>query len=47
MVSAPARRRQVEYAHQRGLSKRSACALINVARSTLGYEPRQQAKDAQ
>ena len=40
------RRRQVEYAHQRGLSKRSACALMNVPRSTLGYELRQPAKDA-
>jgi hypothetical protein len=39
LVSAPVRRRQVEYAHQRGLSKRSACALMNVARSTLGYRP--------
>jgi putative transposase len=46
VVSAPVRRRQVEYAHQRGLSKRSACALMNVPRSTLGYELRQPAKDA-
>ena len=40
------RRRQVEYAHRRGLSKRSACALMKVPRSTLGYELRQPAKDA-
>jgi putative transposase len=46
VVSAPVRRRQVEYAHQRGLSKRSACALMNVPRSTLGYQLRQPAKDA-
>jgi len=46
VVSAPVRRRQVEYAHRRGLSKRSACALMNVARSTLGYELQQPAKDA-
>lgn len=45
-MSAPVRRRQVEYAHQRGLSKRSACALMNVPRSTLGYQLRQPAKDA-
>ena len=46
MVSAPARRRQVQYACERGLSVRSACALLQVARSTLRYEPRQAAKDA-
>ena len=40
MVSAQARRRQVDYARQRGLSARRACALLSVARSTLGYESR-------
>ncbi len=38
MVSAPGRRRQVEYAKKRGLSKRRACALVGTARSGLGYE---------
>ena len=46
MVSAQARRRQVTYARQRGVSSRRACALLSVARSTLGYEPRLAAKDA-
>src|ERR1700689_434995 len=38
MVGAPGRRRQVEYAKKRGLSKRRACALIGTARSGLEYE---------
>jgi putative transposase len=46
MVSAQARRRQVIYARQRGVSSRRACALLSVARSTLGYESRLTAKDA-
>jgi len=46
MVSAQARRRQVAYARQRGVSSRRACALLAVARSTLGYESRLAAKDA-
>ncbi len=46
MVSAPARREQVAYVRQRGLSQRRACALLSVARSTLGYRSRLQAKDA-
>lgn len=37
---------QVSYARTRGLSSRRACALIGVARSTLGYVPRLPAKDA-
>ena len=45
MVSAQARRRQVGYARQRGLSARRACALLSVARSTLGYQSRLMAKD--
>lgn len=40
------RRGQAKYAHQRGLSKRCACALIGVARSTLDYELRLPLKDA-
>jgi putative transposase len=46
MVSAQARRRQVTYARQRGVSSRRACALLSVARSTLGYESRLAVKDA-
>lgn len=46
MVSAPARRQQVAYACRRGLSARRACALLRVARSTLGYVARLPAKDA-
>jgi len=46
MVSAQARRRQVTYARQRGVSSRRACALLSVARSTLGYQSRLAAKDA-
>ena len=46
MVSAPARRRQVEYAKVRGLSERKACALTRIARSALRYESRMHGKDA-
>ena len=40
MVGARVRRQQVAYAVGRGLSSRRACALLSVARSTLGYESR-------
>ena len=46
MVSARGRRQQVEYARGRGLSSRRACALLQVARSTLNYQALQPAKDA-
>lgn len=46
MVSAHVRRHQVTYATGRGLSVRRACALLSVARSTLGYRPRLPIKDA-
>jgi putative transposase len=46
MVSACARRQQVEYATKRGLSCRRACALLKVARSGLGYRSRMADKDA-
>ena len=46
MVSARVRRHQVTYAMGRGLSVRKACALLSVARSTLGYAPRLPIKDA-
>ena len=45
MVSAQALRSQVGYANNRGISVRRACALVGVARSTMGYEPRMAAKD--
>jgi putative transposase len=43
---ARARRQQVAYLQQRGLSIRRACALMSVARSTLGYESRLIKRDA-
>lgn len=46
MVGAPGRRRQVEYAKKRGLSKRRACALVGTARSGLGYESARDKADA-
>ncbi len=46
MVSARARRQQVEYARRRGLSCRRACALVRVARSTLRYQSRLAVRDA-
>jgi putative transposase len=47
MVSAPARRQQVEYARRRGLSCRKACALLRVARSRLSYRSRMAEKDGE
>lgn len=46
MVSASVRRKQAEYAATRGLSKRRACALLSVARSTLKYASKKETKDA-
>jgi putative transposase len=46
MVGARVRRQQVAYALGRSLSSRRACALLSVARSTLGYQSRLAAKDA-
>ncbi len=46
MVGARVRRQQVAYARSRGLSGRRACALLSVARSTLGYHSRLIARDA-
>jgi putative transposase len=46
MVSARVRREQVAYVERRGLSRRRACALLSVARSTLGYQSRLVEKDA-
>ena len=47
MVGARVRRQQVAYARSRGLSSRRACAVLSVARSTLGYVSRLIARDAQ
>ena len=46
MVGARVRRQQVAYARSRGLSGRRACALLSVARSTLGYQSRLAVRDA-
>jgi putative transposase len=46
MVGARVRRQQVAYAQGRGLSSRRACALLSVARSTLGYVSTLIARDA-
>lgn len=46
MVSAQARRHQVAFMRGHGLSQRRACALLAVARSTVGYIPRLPIKDA-
>jgi putative transposase len=46
MVGAPARRCQVAYASERGVSVRRACALMSVARSALGYQSRLVERDA-
>jgi putative transposase len=45
-VSVPARRRQVAYGRERGLSVRRACTLFSVSRSALHYQGRKAAKDA-
>ncbi len=46
MVSACARRKQVGYVRRRGISLRRACALLSVARSTIGYESALAKRDA-
>ena len=46
MVSARVRREQVAYVTSRGRSSRRACALLGIARSTLGYVSRLQLRDA-
>ena len=46
MVSARARREQVDYAVGRGASVRRSCALLQVSRSALGYVSRMPARDA-
>lgn len=46
MVGPQARREQVAFACERGLSERRACGLLGISRSTLGYELRLPVKDA-
>ena len=46
MVSARVRRAQVAYVQSRGLSARRACALLSIARSTMGYQCRLAVRDA-
>lgn len=45
MVGPHARREQVAFACERGLSERRACGLFGISRSTLSYELRLPAKD--
>lgn len=45
-MSPQARREQVAFVCERGLSKRRACGLIGISRSTLNYVLRMPAKDA-
>ena len=44
-MSPQARREQVAFACERGLSERRACGLLDIARSTLDYELRLSIKD--
>lgn len=46
MVSAQARREQVDFAVSRGATVRRSCALLQVSRSALGYRSRMPARDA-
>jgi putative transposase len=46
MVSECVRRGQVAFVRQRGISLRRACALLHVARSTIGYESKLDRRDA-
>ena len=46
MVSASVRRQQIAFVCQRGRSVRRACALLNVSRSTVGYQLRLPRRDA-
>jgi putative transposase len=47
MVSAQARREQVDFAVGRGASVRRSCALLQVSRSALGYTSTMPARDAE
>jgi putative transposase len=47
MVSAQARREQVDFAVGRGASVRRSCALLQVSRSALGYVSTMPARDAE
>lgn len=46
MVSVPARREQAQYAVERGLTHRKACALLGISRSGLYYSPKMPEKDS-
>jgi putative transposase len=47
MVSAQARREQVDYAVSRGRSVRRSCALLTVSRSALGYQSKMPDRDGE
>lgn len=46
MVSPQARREQIGFVRERGLSQRRACGLLGIPRSIMGYRLRQPIKDA-
>jgi len=46
VVSAQVRREQAQFAMERGLSQRRACALMQVSRSSLGYTLKMPLKNA-
>jgi putative transposase len=46
MASASVRRKQVGYVRKRRISLRRTCALLQVARSTVGYQSRLATRDA-
>ena len=46
MVSVQVRLEQASYAMRRGLSQRTACALLKISRSTLFYSHKMPVKDA-
>ena len=45
MVSASARREQLAYVCEQGISQRRACELLCIARSTLSYRAKRPAQD--
>lgn len=45
MVSVPARREQAQYALERGLTHRKACALLGISKAGLYFSPKMPKKD--
>ena len=46
MVGVQARKKQVRYAIERGLSQRRACTLLDISRSNLAYKTKMPGKEA-